>query len=620
MNLSTTILRGVFEDSDGNILYFENNSDMIKHNNTTVNDELTTLDNKLTVYTTTHSGNDYSVTVPGLTTLTDLTDGYPLTVKFDANSSGNITVNPNGLKAIAVVDYFGAQVANVRTDLIASLRYEATSGNFQLQGKGGDGTAIAAHLLLNDTATTSTGKVIGTMPNNGPETQVISIKALTNLIINGNFENTGMKAATNTGYSTSYKKFGSYSLYITCPNATSENIAVTTNTIITTSGHIYYISCWVYATGAMSMQMYARQAEPSITVLVPATTWTFCSGTLTFSSTLTDNARLDNNSQSTTAYYDGFSVIDLTAAYGAGHEPTKAQMDVVMSSLGGWFDGTTLVEKILGGAYLNTGTTGSTEVITKSDTLIPNNIISNVNVLNVPGGIPINPGTFYTSLSGAVHIDSAGVALGRFSPDGLQRLYLRPGSAGTRQVLDGDTWISKEEPNLIPQNFLNTVTMFGLQGGIPVYANINQSGSQAGAGSPGIIYISPLPGYYTNANVYIQDPNYVASNIVSPASIFGLTGTATIESLGGVRYTTVSSSYTAGVTLTINFPFVPRVIVLATSRNMYYTWFWGSNGYNFVLNNTGAFTSYITCTTGNSYMKILSNYDTSMTVTAYIWA
>lgn len=130
---------------------------------TQVND----LKNKSNIYTTTNVGNAYSVTVPNLTTLTD---GYPLTVKFNVASTGAITVNPNNLGAKAVVDYFGNPVTNVRQNLIANLRYETSAGNFQLLGKGGGGTAIANKILSPYSATVDSGQIIGTIPSKTAQT------------------------------------------------------------------------------------------------------------------------------------------------------------------------------------------------------------------------------------------------------------------------------------------------------------------------------------------------------------------------------------------------------------------------------------------------------------------
>lgn len=108
---------------------------------------------------TTNVGNAYSVTVPGAT----LIDGLPLCVKFNAASTGAITVNLNGLGAISVVDYFGQAVTNVRLNLIANLRYDSVNGNFQLQGKGGGGNALAGDVRLSKTATTDAGPITGSL-------------------------------------------------------------------------------------------------------------------------------------------------------------------------------------------------------------------------------------------------------------------------------------------------------------------------------------------------------------------------------------------------------------------------------------------------------------------------
>lgn len=120
---------------------------------------------------TNHNGNAYTVTISGLT---ELVDGYPLCVKFDVASTGAITINPNGLGAKAVVDYFGNAVTNVRANLIANLRYDAVNGNFQLQGKGGGGNAVASHLLQGKTATVDTGLISGSMVDRSGDTAALA--------------------------------------------------------------------------------------------------------------------------------------------------------------------------------------------------------------------------------------------------------------------------------------------------------------------------------------------------------------------------------------------------------------------------------------------------------------
>jgi hypothetical protein len=117
---------------------------------------------------TTNVGNAYSVTIPGAT----YSDGQQISVKFNAASSGSVTLNINSLGAKAVVDYFGNAVTNVRANLIANLAYEATAGNFILQGKGGGGNATAAQILSGKTATTDAGPIAGTLADYSGANQV----------------------------------------------------------------------------------------------------------------------------------------------------------------------------------------------------------------------------------------------------------------------------------------------------------------------------------------------------------------------------------------------------------------------------------------------------------------
>jgi hypothetical protein len=130
------------------------------------------------LYPTTNIGNNYSITIPDLATLTD---GYPLTVKFNAISTGAITVNPNGLGNISVVDYFGNPVTNVRTNLIVNLRYESTSNSFTLLGKGGGGDATAAQLLLGKKAMVDSGPIVGTLDL----TNLVTANIKSGITING---------------------------------------------------------------------------------------------------------------------------------------------------------------------------------------------------------------------------------------------------------------------------------------------------------------------------------------------------------------------------------------------------------------------------------------------------
>lgn len=66
-------------------------------------------------------------------------------------------------------------------------------------------------------------------------------------------------------------------------------------------------------------------------------------------------------------------------------------------------------------------------------------------------------------------------------------------------------------------------------------------------------YNIAIPAGYHNGQGYIKgDPNFIPENIVSGANLFGVQGTATIESLGGVRYY-IANNVGAGNKITCGF-------------------------------------------------------------------
>ncbi len=96
-------------------------------------------------------------------------DGMGFSVKIAHASTGASTINVNNLGAKQILDSLGNAIASggLKAGIIYTLRYNATTGNFIVQGKGGGGNAAAADLLTGKTATVDSGQIAGAMPENG---------------------------------------------------------------------------------------------------------------------------------------------------------------------------------------------------------------------------------------------------------------------------------------------------------------------------------------------------------------------------------------------------------------------------------------------------------------------
>lgn len=110
---------------------------------------------------TTNAGNVYSLAAP---TITALTDGLPVSLKCNADSTGAVSVNWDGKGAKPVLKPNGAPVTNWKANGIYTLRYNLSNTSFIQQGEGGSGNATASNLLSGKTASTDAGDIVGTMP------------------------------------------------------------------------------------------------------------------------------------------------------------------------------------------------------------------------------------------------------------------------------------------------------------------------------------------------------------------------------------------------------------------------------------------------------------------------
>lgn len=93
--------------------------------------------------------------------------------------------------------------------------------------------------------------------------------------------------------------------------------------------------------------------------------------------------------------------------------------------------------------------------------------------------------------------------------------------------------------------------------GSKITGNIPSKGSQTY--TPTTYNQTISAGQYLSGNqVILGDSDLIASNIVSTANIFGIQGTATVESLGGTKYATGYISYFTSTSYTITLPFTPK--------------------------------------------------------------
>ncbi|CAH1057635.1 hypothetical protein [Paenibacillus pseudetheri] len=100
---------------------------------------------------------------------TSYVDGMAVSFKNAVLSTGAATININGLGNKSIVKSNGSALSsgNLKAGSIYTIRYNATTGNFILQGEGGEyGTATAADVISGKTIGSDTGLVTGVIPLN----------------------------------------------------------------------------------------------------------------------------------------------------------------------------------------------------------------------------------------------------------------------------------------------------------------------------------------------------------------------------------------------------------------------------------------------------------------------
>lgn len=167
---------------------------------------------------------------------------------------------------------------------------------------------------------------------------------ITNLIGEiGNFERGTYQSATGIAYSTRHK-YGEYSIAL----KGAADAVETTYTLVKADGtvvkphlyptHKYYMSCWLLQTELNgSMDFYWPIAEPvaasGLTCPVAAEQDFYRVSSVFTRESFTEGdyeVRIDYNNNNVANYmwFDGLMLVDLTATFGAGNEPSKNWCDL----------------------------------------------------------------------------------------------------------------------------------------------------------------------------------------------------------------------------------------------------------------------------------------------------
>lgn len=171
-------------------------------------------------------------------------------------------------------------------------------------------------------------------------------------------------------------------------------------------------------------------------------------------------------------------------------------------------------------SVIKAGTTvgGILGTFTADATATAANILSGksayVNGNKVTGSIPVNTPTT------ADIWDTIGLSTG----NGVVHFQIDPNT-----YYQGINWVRKLDPNFVPANFLATVNVFGLQGGIPNYDEMVVQAVARPYMYEGGVYISPSPGYYNGNNwsrSWYPEPDILPQNILSGKNICAQAGTA----------------------------------------------------------------------------------------------
>ena len=250
---------------------------------------------------------------------------------------------------------YNVDVFNGNADVIDSQIYSKTEVDTALNGKANTTTtinnkALSTNITINasDVPNTPAGNISATNIQNALnelDTEKVDKLFATNLVQNGDFSN------GTTGWTSSSGVLSMEGEYITFTSATTDVTPSFRQLYNTISGRRYYFrsSSIIDINATQRFLLFGTSTNEILGVSVLANVENVFSGVIT---------ALTNN----TTFGFGFSsseqvakrvrmrrplIIDLTATFGAGNEPTKWQMDHLLSNFpNSWFNGTSEIGSI----------------------------------------------------------------------------------------------------------------------------------------------------------------------------------------------------------------------------------------------------------------------------------
>lgn len=570
-------------------------------------------------------------------------DGMGIVVKINAANTGTATINVNGLGVKAIVDSKGNSLSSgkLRLNGTYSLKYNSTTGNFQLLGEGGE------------------------------------IPKLPNLVKNGSFENDfNCFAIVNATISTNHSFLGSKSVLLSNNNG---SCTVLSDTIPAVTGDKIYVSCWVYlssyTSGSFSAYIGLRNSLNTISApeaLVAANNTKIgqfqrLSGIYTIPSEFNNNGfRVGTYSYQSVsnANVDCVYATNLTQIFGVGNEPSKEEIDHMMDfytnmvrsgnaeeGTNFWipYDDSVLVS-IIGGKIRVTVTTGNrgvgqiVNVKPNTDYYLSGNIYTGTSggdiriyTLDYTTAIKIGLGTFNSGSNTQVIVYLRAPTIGYVDFDSIMLIEGTTAPSAYKSHMpygwwDSDLKLLTSDANAWSSDILNNKIAYvngsRLVGSMinRTVENNNQLALDRYANGAGRLSLCPPGGYYDGSAtswVYQDDANFIPANIVSGKSIFGLTGT-----FSGKRWQfgTIVAAISQPFILT-GLPFKPSKVFLeykepyksgygvvsstadlGTGSGGLFYYFWGSGGLSSQINamtNDGFYISsdFFNANTGNWYYR-----------------